>query len=416
MTPLFTDYLRGLRRDRQRARTRGRHIRTAQRRQHHHGGRSDRVARLRMTLAEDGLPKGGGIGYEIFDKSDALGTTSFVQNINNLRALEGEIVPHHPRARPRPGRPRASGDAGAAAVLARQDRTFGLDRAQGPRHARAAASARHPPSGRLRRQRPQAAARLDRRRNGPAACRRRRRRCLGARSARTSARAAFEKHDARAGRVDRRSSVVGPGRARVASHRRFRFQPRDTDLGQVRSRRPGGALEPDPRGILGNERRPRQSGDGRQRSCPTATSAAPAAAPRMRRRRAIRAGSPRKSSITRFPRPPRPRSSRAAASTASRSRYWSTAPTAKNDKGEIDLSAAQQGRNRADRRAGALRDRLRSEARRPGRGRQSALRRERRRSPISEPTGWLSMLQFTKDDIMRAIEMVVMGSSASSCC
>jgi flagellar M-ring protein FliF len=53
---------------------------------------ADRVARLRMTLAESGLPKGGGVGYEIFDKSDALGTTSFVQNINNLRALEGELA------------------------------------------------------------------------------------------------------------------------------------------------------------------------------------------------------------------------------------------------------------------------------------------------------------------------------------
>jgi flagellar M-ring protein FliF len=51
----------------------------------------DRVARLRMTLAETGLPKGGGVGYEIFDKSDALGTTSFVQNINAVRALEGEL-------------------------------------------------------------------------------------------------------------------------------------------------------------------------------------------------------------------------------------------------------------------------------------------------------------------------------------
>lgn len=49
------------------------------------------VARLRMKLAESGLPKGGGIGYEIFDKSDALGATSFVQNINHLRALEGEL-------------------------------------------------------------------------------------------------------------------------------------------------------------------------------------------------------------------------------------------------------------------------------------------------------------------------------------
>lgn len=51
----------------------------------------DQVARLRMKLAESGLPKGGGVGYEIFDKSDVLGATSFVQNINHLRALEGEL-------------------------------------------------------------------------------------------------------------------------------------------------------------------------------------------------------------------------------------------------------------------------------------------------------------------------------------
>jgi flagellar M-ring protein FliF len=52
----------------------------------------DAVTRLRMKLAESGLPKGGSVGYEIFDKSDALGATSFVQNINHLRALEGELA------------------------------------------------------------------------------------------------------------------------------------------------------------------------------------------------------------------------------------------------------------------------------------------------------------------------------------
>jgi flagellar M-ring protein FliF len=49
------------------------------------------VTRLRMRLAETGLPRGGSVGYEIFDKSDTLGTTSFVQNVNHLRALEGEL-------------------------------------------------------------------------------------------------------------------------------------------------------------------------------------------------------------------------------------------------------------------------------------------------------------------------------------
>ena len=43
----------------------------------------DRVAPIRMKLAEGGIPKGGSVGYEIFDKSDALGATSFVQNINH---------------------------------------------------------------------------------------------------------------------------------------------------------------------------------------------------------------------------------------------------------------------------------------------------------------------------------------------
>jgi flagellar M-ring protein FliF len=49
------------------------------------------IARARMRLAEQGLPKGGGVGYEIFDRGETLGTTSFVQNLNHLRALEGEL-------------------------------------------------------------------------------------------------------------------------------------------------------------------------------------------------------------------------------------------------------------------------------------------------------------------------------------
>ena len=52
----------------------------------------DRVLRLRMELAEEGLPSGGSVGYEIFDKTGSLGTTSFVQNINQTRALEGELA------------------------------------------------------------------------------------------------------------------------------------------------------------------------------------------------------------------------------------------------------------------------------------------------------------------------------------
>ncbi|HEY1630299.1 MAG TPA: flagellar basal-body MS-ring/collar protein FliF [Rhizomicrobium sp.] len=51
---------------------------------------ADQVTKLRMELASENLPQAG-VGYEIFDKSDAFGTTAFVQNINSLRALEGEL-------------------------------------------------------------------------------------------------------------------------------------------------------------------------------------------------------------------------------------------------------------------------------------------------------------------------------------
>jgi flagellar M-ring protein FliF len=49
------------------------------------------VAKLRMDFASRGIPSGGSIGYEIFDKGDAFSSTSFVQNVNHLRALEGEL-------------------------------------------------------------------------------------------------------------------------------------------------------------------------------------------------------------------------------------------------------------------------------------------------------------------------------------
>jgi flagellar M-ring protein FliF len=52
----------------------------------------DQVATVRMTLAGDGLPSKGQVGYEIFDQESTLGATSFVQNINNVRALEGELA------------------------------------------------------------------------------------------------------------------------------------------------------------------------------------------------------------------------------------------------------------------------------------------------------------------------------------
>jgi flagellar M-ring protein FliF len=52
---------------------------------------ADKALRMRMTLAQEGLPRGGSVGYEIFDRSEGVGSSSLVQNINRLRALEGEL-------------------------------------------------------------------------------------------------------------------------------------------------------------------------------------------------------------------------------------------------------------------------------------------------------------------------------------
>ena len=53
---------------------------------------ADQVPRLRLQLARDGIPAGGSVGYEIFDRQGGLTSTPFQQDLNRLRALEGEIA------------------------------------------------------------------------------------------------------------------------------------------------------------------------------------------------------------------------------------------------------------------------------------------------------------------------------------
>ena len=52
---------------------------------------SSEVYKARLSLASQGLPRGGNIGYSIFDQSN-LGMTDFLQNLNFRRALEGELT------------------------------------------------------------------------------------------------------------------------------------------------------------------------------------------------------------------------------------------------------------------------------------------------------------------------------------
>jgi flagellar M-ring protein FliF len=51
---------------------------------------SEKVYELRLQLAAQGLPQGGGLGFEIFDKTN-FGTSDFVQKLNYRRALQGEL-------------------------------------------------------------------------------------------------------------------------------------------------------------------------------------------------------------------------------------------------------------------------------------------------------------------------------------
>ena len=51
----------------------------------------DRVYELRLQLAAEGLPKGGGSGFELLDRMP-MGTTGFVQRLNYVRALQGEMA------------------------------------------------------------------------------------------------------------------------------------------------------------------------------------------------------------------------------------------------------------------------------------------------------------------------------------
>jgi flagellar M-ring protein FliF len=52
---------------------------------------SEKVQNVRMNLAVAGLPQGAGKGYELFDTM-SMGATPFVQNMNYVRAIQGELA------------------------------------------------------------------------------------------------------------------------------------------------------------------------------------------------------------------------------------------------------------------------------------------------------------------------------------
>src|SRR5580692_7986288 len=52
---------------------------------------AEQVPQARMLLAKEGLPSGGSIGYELFDRGDGYLFSAFQQKISETRAMEGEL-------------------------------------------------------------------------------------------------------------------------------------------------------------------------------------------------------------------------------------------------------------------------------------------------------------------------------------
>ena len=358
----------------------------------------DKVTRLRMKLAEGGLPKGGGVGYEIFDKSDALGTTSFVQNINHLRALEGELArtikastASRPPAsiwccrngrcsRAKPPSPRPRSWCGSAARLSR-------------------AGPRHPPSRRLRRQRPEAAARLDRRRNRPAA-RQRRRRCRQRGATGDERRAHIEKR--MRGQIEAIvSSVVGSGRARVQLSADFDYNK----ITQTSDK-----FDPEGRVVRSSQtarriqRRP-PSNDGQV----TVDNDLPGnQRPATARRRKDQSNKTEETINYEIS-----RTTKTEVTEAGRVNRISVAVLVdgvytKNEKGEMSTRSARK--DELDRIATLVRSAIGFDQKRGDQVQVVNLKFAEGPAvnPINEPSGFLGMLQFTKDDVMYVIELGVM--------
>jgi len=52
---------------------------------------ANQLYEMRLSLASSGIPSGGGVGFEIFDKQ-SFALTDFVQKVNYTRALQGELA------------------------------------------------------------------------------------------------------------------------------------------------------------------------------------------------------------------------------------------------------------------------------------------------------------------------------------
>jgi flagellar M-ring protein FliF len=360
----------------------------------------ERIARLRMNLAEGGLPKGGGIGYEIFDKSDALGSTSFVQNINHLRALEGELS-RTIRALDRvqaarvhlvlPERPlfsRDKADASASIVL----------KVRGMLEAQQVRAIRHLVASAVNGLKPERVSIVDEAGRLLAD---------GATSDSALGLSADERQVAYERRMRNEveqivSSVVGPGRARVQLSANF-------DLNRVTQT--SEKYDPEGRVLRSSQTREETSGSAESQGQVSVGNqlpgGQPAAADAGNREQSRKSEEIVNYEIS--------RSTKTEVTEGGRVNRISVAVLvdgvySKNDKGET--SYQPRDKDEIDRIAALVRSAIGFDQKRGDQVEVVNLRfAEAPTNIIAEPpaAGWTSLLQFTKDDIMRGIELLVMG-------
>jgi flagellar M-ring protein FliF len=363
----------------------------------------DRVGRLRMSLAEGGLPKGGGVGYEIFDKSDALGTTSFVQNINNIRALEGELS-RTIRALDRvqdarvhlvmPDRPlfsREKAEATASIVL----------KVRGALEPQQVRAIRHLVATAVNGLRPERVSIVDEQGQ------------LLADGAANDPNGGDISSDERQATFEKRlrtqvegivSSVVGPGHSRVQVAADFDFnrvtqtsdkydpEGRVVRSSQTREETAATSEGKDNQVTVGNE----IPGGGRQPNANQGGSRGDES------RKSEEILNYEISKTTKTEVIEGGRLNRISVAVLVDGNY------AKNDKGEA--SYQPRSKEEIDQISALVRSAIGFDQKRGDQVEVVNLRfAETTPVPIAEPTSWLSAFQFTKDDIMRAIEMVVMG-------
>ncbi|HVY00295.1 MAG TPA: flagellar basal-body MS-ring/collar protein FliF [Pseudorhodoplanes sp.] len=358
----------------------------------------DQVMRLRMKLAESGLPKGGGVGYEIFDKSDALGATSFVQNINHLRALEGELsrtiraIDRVQAARVHlvlPERPLFSRDKiePSASIVLKVRGALETSQVRAIRHLVASA---------VNGLKPQRVSVVDE--NG---------RLLADGSAEDGVGVtADERQIAYERRLREQvesivSSVVGPGRARVQLTAQFdfnritqtsdRFDPEGRVVRSSQTREETSAADSREGQVsVGNElpgaQRPSDNGAGKTDQNRKTEEIVNYEISRTTKTEVIEGG----------------RINRISVAVLVDGIYT------KNDKGELVYEP--RSKEEIDRIAALVRSAIGFDSKRGDQVEVVNLRlAETPQTTFNESRGWLDFLQFTKDDIMRGVELLVMG-------